>query len=209
MKKKILITDDHYVVRMGTGFILESKLNYPCSVDFADCYTDARNKVSQEEYDLLILDIDMPDSIFQAMVKELKSVSVQKNLKIAIFSVHDADVVIRYIQEGADGYINKNSGESEILNAVNCILDTGYYYSQQIMNKILNLSKNNNPLEKLSEREFQVFKLLAEGNGNIEISNILNLQMSTISTYKKKIFEKLKVKTVVDLVRIYDEMNWE
>ena len=76
-----------------------------------------------------------------------------------------------------------------------------------MMKKLVTHSSDSHSVERLSKREFQIFKLLAEGNGNIEISNILNLKMSTISTYKKKIFEKLQVKNVVDLVRIYDDMH--
>jgi len=68
--------------------------------------------------------------------------------------------------------------------------------------------KNNiNPIERLSEREFQVFKLFAEGNGNIEIANLLDIKMPTVSTYKKNIFEKLNIKTIVELIRINDSLH--
>jgi DNA-binding NarL/FixJ family response regulator len=76
-----------------------------------------------------------------------------------------------------------------------------------MMKKLVTHSTDVHSVERLSKREFQILKLLAEGNGNIEISNSLNLKMSTISTYKK-IFEKLKVKNVVDLVRIYDDLHY-
>ncbi len=204
--KKILITDDHYVVRMGTAFLLESKLDFLCKVDVANSFMETINKINEEIYDLLILDIDMPDSIYKDMIKQVKTIN--KNLKILMFSVHDEkQIAHQYINEGADGYINKTSEEAEILKAVNSIFSNGYYYSQDIMKELIDGSKSTNSLEKLSEREMQVFRLLAEGNGNIEISNILDIQMSTISTYKKKIFEKLNVKTVVDLVRIYDQIH--
>lgn len=203
MEKKILITDDHYIISTGIAFLLNSKLPTSCSIDFADSFREAKDKISKEKYDLLILDIDMPDSIFKAMIKEIKN--IQEDIKIMIFSMYEEDVAIQYIYEGADGYLNKNSVETEIVSAVQSILENGNFYTQKIMNMILNRSKN--PVESLSEREFEVFKLLVEGNGNIEISNILDLQMSTVSTYKRKVFEKLKVKTVVELVRIYDGLH--
>ncbi|ASW76220.1 LuxR family transcriptional regulator [Chryseobacterium piperi] len=203
--KRILIADDHYIVRTGTALLLESKLQYPCEIDFAENYIETKDKVSKKQYDLVILDIDMPDSVFKAMVKELKKKQAQ--LKIMIFSIYDESVGIQYIEEGAEGFLNKGASELEILRGITAIFEEGYYYPSKMVSKLLAHSKDTHTVEKLSKREFQIFKLLAEGNGNIEISNILDLRMSTISTYKKKIFEKLQVKNVVDLVRIYDDMH--
>ena len=203
--KNILIADGHYVVRTGTALLLESKLKYHCNIDFAENYIETKEKVAKKLYDLLIIDIDIPESIFKAMVKELKR--KQKLLKILIFSTYDENVGIQYIEEGAAGYLNKGASEFEILASVSTILEEGYYYTVNMMKKLVTHSTESHSVERLSKREFQIFKLLAEGNGNIEISNILNLKMSTISTYKKKIFEKLQVKNVVDLVRIYDDMH--
>ena len=203
--KNILIADGHYVVRMGTSLILETKLEYQCTIDFAGTYLEAKEKVSEKIYDLLIIDIDIPQSIFKAMVKELKK--KQKQLRILIFSNYDENVGIQYVEEGAAGYLNKGATEEEILASVKAIFEEGYYYTVDMMKKLVMQSTDIHSVERLSKREFQIFKLLAEGNGNIEISNSLNLKMSTISTYKKKIFEKLQVKNVVDLVRIYDDMH--
>lgn len=203
--KNILIADGHYVVRTGTALLLETKLKYPCKIDFAENYTETKEKVSKEIYDLLILDIDIPQSIFKAMIKELKK--KQKLLKILIFSTYDEHIGIQYIEEGAAGYLYKGASEQEILEGVSSIFDEGYYYTLDMMKKLVNHSNEIKSVERLSKREFQIFKLLAEGQGNIEISNNLDLKMSTISTYKKKIFEKLQVKNVVDLVRIYDDLH--
>ncbi len=203
--KNILIADGHYVVRTGTALVLETKLQYPCKIDFAETYLETKEKVSKKMYDLLIIDIDIPESIFKAMVKELRK--RQKHLKILIFSTYDENVGIQYIEEGAAGYLNKGATEAEILTSVNSVFEEGYYYTMNMMKKLVTHSGESHSVERLSKREFQIFKLLAEGNGNIEISNSLNLKMSTISTYKKKIFEKLQVKNVVDLVRIYDDMH--
>uniref|UniRef100_A0AAU6WPU1 Response regulatory domain-containing protein n=1 Tax=Chryseobacterium endophyticum TaxID=1854762 RepID=A0AAU6WPU1_9FLAO len=70
--KNILIADGHYVVRTGTALVLETKLQYPCDIDFAETYTETKDKVSRKAYDLLIIDIDIPQSIFKAMIKDLK-----------------------------------------------------------------------------------------------------------------------------------------
>lgn len=203
--KHILIADGHYVVRTGTALLLETKLKYPCTIDFAETYLETKEKVSKKIYDLLILDIDIPQSIFKAMIKDIKK--KQKQLKILIFSTYDENIGIQYIEEGASGYLYKGATESEILESVSSIFEEGYYYTVNMMKKLVTHSSEAHSVDKLSKREFQIFKLLAEGHGNIEISNNLDLKMSTISTYKKKIFEKLKVKSIVDLVRIYDDMH--
>ncbi|WP_294286833.1 response regulator transcription factor [uncultured Chryseobacterium sp.] len=203
--KNILIADGHYVVRTGTALVLETKLQYSCTIDFAETYPETKEKVSKKAYDLLIIDIDIPQSIFKAMIKELKK--KQKQLKILIFSTYDDNVGIQYIEEGAAGYLSKGASEAEILAAITAVFEEGYYYTIDMMKKLVRQSADSHSVDRLSKREFQIFKLLAEGNGNIEISNSLNLKMSTISTYKKKIFEKLQVKNIVDLVRIYDDMH--
>lgn len=203
--KNILIADGHYVVRTGTALVLKSKLQYHCTIDFAETYPETKDMVSEKIYDLLIIDIDIPGSIFKAMVKDLKK--KQKHLKILFFSTYDDNVGIQYIEEGAAGYLNKGASETEIITAVNSMFEEGYYYTVNMMKKLVTHTAGSHSVNRLSKREFQIFKLLAQGNGNIEISNILNLKMSTISTYKKKIFEKLQVKNVVDLVRIYDDMH--
>ncbi|WP_294304141.1 LuxR family transcriptional regulator [uncultured Chryseobacterium sp.] len=203
--KNILIADGHYVVRKGTALVLETKLQYPCDIDFAETYTETKEKVSRKAYDLLIIDVDIPQSIFKAMIKDLKK--KQKQLKILIFSTYDENVGIQYIEEGAAGYLDKGASETEILAAITSVFEEGYYYTMDMMKKLVTQSADSHSVERLSKREFQIFKLLAEGNGNIEISNTLNLKMSTISTYKKKIFEKLQVKNIVDLIRIYDDMH--
>lgn len=201
--KKILITDDHYVVRKGIAFLLEANLQHDCTIEYAESFSETLEKVSQDSFDLLILDIHMPDSGFKTMVKQIKQ--IQDSLKILIFSADDEKIAFQYIEEGADGYINKNSEESQILKAVTYIFNDGFYYSKEIID-MMN-SKTIKPIKKLSERELEVFKLLVEGNGNIEIANALDIQMSTISTHKKKIFEKLNVKTIVDLIRINDDLH--
>jgi len=203
--KNILIADGHYVVRTGTALVLKSKLQYNCDIDFAETYSETKDMISEKIYDLLIIDIDIPGSIFKAMVKDLKK--KQKHLKILFFSTYDDNVGIQYVEEGAAGYLSKGASEAEIIAAVTAMFEEGYYYTINMMKKLVTHSTDSHSVERLSKREFQIFKLLAQGNGNIEISNILNLKMSTISTYKKKIFEKLQVKNVVDLVRIYDDMH--
>ncbi len=204
MTRKIIIADDHFVVRLGTTLILESHYK-DVKISYAESYTELTDKLYAAQFDLLILDINMPESKYLSMIGEIKT--IQPDLKILVFSVYDNDIAVQYIIEGADGYINKLSDENNILEAVQQIFETGNYYSPEIVKKLVSSAKKDtpiNPLETLSEREKEIFDLLVKGYGNIEVSNELNLHLSTVSTYKARIYKKLNIKNTVDLVRLGD-----
>ncbi|CEJ71633.1 response regulator transcription factor [Chryseobacterium oranimense] len=203
MNERILIADDHYVVRAGTALVLESV--YPkTNIDFAENYDQVKEHISNHDYDLLLLDIDMPGTQYKKMVSELKG--IQKNLKILVFSGHGKDVAIQYIREGAEGYLNKQSSKEEIREAVKSVIQKGYYYPSELIGLIVQ-NKKGNPVEKLSTREYEIFQLLAKGSGNLEIGNKLDIQMSTVSTYKKRIFKKLNVSNIAELIKVYETMH--
>ncbi|KFE97225.1 response regulator [Chryseobacterium luteum] len=203
MNGRILIADDHYVVRAGTALVLESA--YPkFKIDFAENYDQVKEHISQDEYDLLFLDIDMPGTQYKKMISELKS--IQKDLKILVFSGHDKNVAIQYIREGAEGYLSKQSSETEIREAVKSVIQKGFHYPKELIGLIIQ-NKKSNPSEKLSSREYEIFKLLAKGLGNLEISNKLDIKMSTVSTYKKRIFKKLNVSNIAELIKVHEMIH--
>ncbi|MBB6369699.1 response regulator transcription factor [Chryseobacterium shigense] len=203
MNERILIADDHYVVRIGTALVLESE--YPSlTVDFAENYDQVKEHISNDDYDLLLLDIDMPGTRYKKMIPELKN--IQKNLKILVFSEHGKDIAIQYIREGAEGYLSKQSSKEEIGEAVKSVIQRGHYYPTELIGLIIQ-NKKSNPAEKLSSREYEIFKLLAEGTGNLEIGNKLDIQMSTVSTYKKRIFKKLNISNIAELIKVYETVH--
>lgn len=203
MNERILIADDHYVVRAGTALVLET--GFPdLKIDFAEDYEQVKKMLSSQPYGLLILDIDMPGTQYKKMISELKD--IQNDIKILVFSGYDKDVAIQYIREGAEGYLNKQSSEEEIKIAVRTVIEKGYFYPAELIGLIIQ-NKKSNPAEKLSSREYEIFKLLADGNGNLEIANKLNIQMSTVSTYKKRIFQKLDVANIAELIKVYEMMH--
>lgn len=204
MNKKILIADDHYVVRLGTRMILEEQFS-GIFIDFAENYEQVKQKLYAEKFDLLILDIDMEGSIFKFMVKELKS--IQEDIMILIFSTYKEDFAVEYIQEGAKGYLNKLSTDEVLVKAVKSIFEEGYYYPLKVIEQLSNQTEKIDIKKILSEREYEVFELLAEGNGNIEISNILQIHINTASTYKRRIYNKLGAKNFIDLLKIYRNHN--
>ncbi|MDV4042201.1 DNA-binding response regulator [Elizabethkingia anophelis] len=204
MIKKILIADDHHVVKAGTSLILQSKIK-DLVIDYAEYYWEVVSKITQEDYDLLILDIEMPGSKHKKMIGELKN--IRKDIKILIYTSYNQEIAIQYIREGAEGYLNKQAHENDILTAVENMLTYGNHYPPQLVSLIAKQSQCPPAIEKLSERELQIFNLLAEGNGNLEISNILNLGISTVSTYKKRIYEKLDIYNIADLMAIKNNIH--
>lgn len=204
MNKKILIADDHSVVRLGTSIALEDRIDN-ITIDFAANYNELKEKLTHEKFDLLILDIEMEGSIYKLMISELKN--IQEDLLIMIFSSSDESVAIEYILEGAEGYVNKLSNDETLAKAVRSIFQNGQYYPSSLIKQFSERSDKKNPKEILSEREFQIFKLLSEGNGNLEIANLLKIQSGTMSTYKKRIYTKLGVKNLIELFKIYKNLD--
>ncbi|MEF9476658.1 response regulator transcription factor [Chryseobacterium sp. 1B4] len=204
MTKKILIADDHHVVRIGTAMILEKNFNY-VEVSFAETYDEAKQKIESEKYDLVILDIELPGSILKSMVKEIKAISPES--LILIFTSYKENIALQYIEEGANGFLNKQSDPENFVKAVETIFKDGYYYTSEMMNEILKGNQRKKNIENLSERELQVFNLLAKGNGNLEIANALNIEESTVGTYKRRVYQKLKISNLVELLEIYSEIH--
>lgn len=204
MEKRILIADDHFVVRAGTALILRSA--YPgLIIDSAENYERVKEFLKTNHYDLLLLDIDMPGTKYTEMISELKN--IQKDLKILIFSAYDQNIAIQYIRKGAEGYLNKLGTEEDIKNAIKTILETGYFYPPELIPFIIKNFDEENSIKELSSREYQVFELLAKGNGNLEISNHLSLRINTISTFKKRIFQKLKINNIAELIELYKNLH--
>lgn len=205
MNKKVLIADDHYVVRVGTAMVLENQ--FPnISIDYAENYDEVKTKLYTEKFDLLILDIDMEGSTFKYMIKELKK--IQDDIMIIIFTSYKESAAVEYIQEGAEGYINKLSSEKNVIKAVQAVFEDGYYYSPKLVEELTARSQKKEIADVLSEREFQVFKLLIEGNGNLEIANILEIHMTTASTYKRRIYAKLGVNNLIDLLKVSNSQSY-
>jgi DNA-binding NarL/FixJ family response regulator len=199
MTKNILIADDHDIVLVGTSIILESRIP-DVVTDLAEDYPKALEKISRKKYDLVILDINMPESKNKKMITEIKA--ADPNIKILIFSAYEEEIAVQYIKEGANGYISKLSKSDEISDAVKKIFSDGYYYPSNVVDQLFQKSPLDS-IKNLSAREYEIFILMVKGYGNLEISNTMNIQMPTISTYKKRIHNKLKTNNLADLIKLY------
>lgn len=206
MQKEILIVDDHLVVRTGVSIILEEKLKN-IAISTTENYSETLNILKEQKFDLIILDVNIPGGRNTSMVEEIKH--IQPNVKILIFSVYEEEThACPYIIAGANGYLNKLSDKKKLTGAVDSILKTGNYLTPDIIKELVKASSNKqsiNPLDKLSKREREISELLVQGDGNIEIANKLSIQLTTVSTHKNKIFTKLNIKNIVDLIGLFNK----
>ena len=209
LPKTILLADDHSVVRQGIAMILKEAYKDLTILHAAD-FEEALKVLRTNSVYLLVLDISIPEGKGVQMVELVKAVA--PDIKILIFSAYEEDLyAMRYLKAGAEGYLNKLSSETEFKQAFKSMLEEGTYMSDAIKQKIIKSTlkkESDNPLDILSNREIEIARLLVKGEGNLEIANRLNLQNSTVSTYKNRIFEKLSISNTVALVSLlqaYDD----
>jgi DNA-binding NarL/FixJ family response regulator len=209
MTKKILIVDDHLVVRNGVAMVLEKQIE-DVSISNAENFFAAIALLKDFSFDLIILDINIPGGKSTGMISEIRA--IQPFVKILVFSAHEEEqYALKYISSGANGYLNKLCSEEKMMFAINSIFETSTYISSEILAMLLETKQSHksvNPREVLSKRELQIAELLIEGNGNLEISNKLNIHMSTVSTYKARVFEKLKITNLVELINLYKTFEY-
>lgn len=201
---RILVADDHIIVRMGLIQIIR-QLNPHAHLSEVGDYKALRTIISKEKFDLAIIDVNMPNGTLQQAIDFIKV--IQPNLKILVFSSQDESVyALRYLKMGADGFLNKLSSKDEIDKALKAMVEKGRFISEEVKEILffdtLNKSQSVNPLETLSNRELEVANKLVKGLPLKELSQQLNLHTSTVSTYKNRVFDKLNIQSIPELVEI-------
>jgi two-component system invasion response regulator UvrY len=199
---QILIVDDHSVVRTGLGVMITNQLQ--TKADVAPDGKTAIKKIKEKNYDLVILDINIPDTDCGNLLSTV--LSLRPDIKVLIFSMNNESLfALHYLKMGAMGFLSKNALDEEIINALQQVLKGKKYMSPELIDLLGdNISgiKNVNPFHSLSERELRVTHHLLNGNNILEISQIMNLHTSTVGTYRTRIFEKLGIKNLVDLTEL-------
>lgn len=199
--KRILLADDHSFVRLGLIQILKDE--YPgVEIQEVEDGNSLVKAVMNEDFDLVISDLDMPGRSGMEALEQIKS--IKPGLPVLILSIFTSDLyAIRALKAGAAGYMNKNAAPQELINAIRRISQGKKYLTPEIAEKLLsnpNITKSN-PHELLSNREFEIFKLLANGKTISQIAASLSLALTTVSTHRGKIMEKLNLSTNSDLTR--------
>lgn len=198
--KKILIIDDHEIVRNGLKKILNE---HPDERTFGEASTasEALRLVAEQDWDVVVLDLTLGDRSGLEVLRELKQ--LRPRLPVLILSMHSEEQYARRMfKAGAAGYITKDSPRAELLKAINKVAEGGRYISDALAEALvigLERGSDRPPHELLSDREFEVMRLIASGKTVGEIAVLLSLSDKTISTYRARILEKMGMKTNAEL----------
>jgi len=198
--KRIIVADDHSFVRLGLVQILKDE--YP-SAEITQV-GDGESLVQQvtlHDWDIVISDLDMPGRSGLEALQQIKL--IKPDLPVLILSIYTEDLyAVRVLKAGASGYMNKNAAPEELITAVQRILTGRKYITPEIAEKLLLQSEFNKPShEELSNREFEIFKMLAAGKTTTQIADELFLALTTVSTHRHRILEKLGLNTNSELTR--------
>jgi DNA-binding NarL/FixJ family response regulator len=195
---KFLIADDHDIVRLGVKLLLQRKFS-DAQVEEVTDFSTITQRIKENDYDLFILDIHMQETSTIDFIKNL--LALKPKLKIIILSYLPEDVFgIHYIKAGAMSYINKKYDNKILSAAIDKVLNNGRYITEEINDQMRQIViGDNNLFAKLSDREIEVLNYILQGYSVSDISHKMNLHITTISTYKSRIFEKMNTNNIMVL----------
>jgi len=199
---RILLVDDHAVVRRGLIQILEDSLR---GAEIAEASTgqEALTRAAEGNWDIIVLDISLPDINGLEVLKRIKAENHQA--RVLVLSIYSEDQYgVRMMKAGAAGYLTKATAPENLVAAVKKVVSGGRYVSRALTEKVafdVLGDSENNPHERLSDREYQIFHLLASGESVSEVARELSLSVKTVSTHRQHILEKMNLQTNADLIR--------
>jgi DNA-binding NarL/FixJ family response regulator len=194
---RVLLADDHKIVRDGLRRILAAHGDIEVAAEAADG-DEVLRLVKAGDYDVAVLDMSMPGLAGVALVKRLKD--EKPKLRVLVLSMHaERQYAARVLKAGAAGYLNKDSAAEALVGAIRRIAAGGMHIGEAAAASLLGGDKAGH--EALSDREFEVLRLLVEGHGPTDIGERLHLSVKTVSTHKTRILEKLGLGSTAELVR--------
>ena len=196
-----LLADDHSIVRQGMEIVI-SDIVPEVKIYQTSSLHQVVELVESKGIEMAVIDAHFPDGNSLHILPQMKAVN--PNLKILIFTGLEEDLhALKFIKAGANGYLSKLSEEDEIRDALTAFIERGEYFSALVRNLLVQFVYNPNlisPLSQLTKREMEIAEMYADGYGNLEIANTLNIKQNTVSTIKKNIFEKLEIENLVELI---------
>jgi two-component system invasion response regulator UvrY len=198
---RVLLVDDHPVVRRGVAQIIVE--SYPHAVIRENCSsTDALGSARNDRWDLVILDLTLPDGSGLDVLKQIKK--AQADVPVMILSVHPGEQFARRCAAaGASGYLTKDAAGVELTTAIARVIRGGTYFGDQVAEEIASGSTpdgGEQSLERLSDREYEVLRLIGEGKTVSEIANVLTISVKTVSTYRTRLLTKMGMRTNAELM---------
>lgn len=202
----VLVADDHNIIHLGLTSLIK-KINPMANIHQAIDFPSVIKLVKQQPFDLIIMDIDMPGGNFQSTLELVKQIQPQVKV-IAFSSADEALFAPRFIVQGADGFLNKLSPEPQLRSAIESMLNSGNYFSPKVKDILIQNTLNSgkyyqNPLDVLTNREIEIATLLINGDSLKKINEKLFIHVSTISTHKTRIFKKLSITSIPELIDIF------
>lgn len=201
-----LLADDHSLIRQGIEILIED-IGFEGDILHASNLSQLLEIVKTHPIDIAIIDAHFPDGNSLNILPEIKKIN--PDIKIMMFTgIDENSQALKFINAGANGFISKLSDEQEIMQAILKMKEDGEYISPSVQSLLMNSIRNKsllNPLFSLTERELEIAKMYAKGLGNLEIANNLNIKQNTVSTIKKRIFDKLNIDNLVELIDLIKE----
>lgn len=202
MTIRVLIADDHAIVREGLKQVIRLQSTIECAAE-AGSGEEVLRLLREQAFDLLLLDMSMGELSGVALIKQVRA--LRPELPILILSMHDVpQLALHAIKAGANGYITKGSEPEKIFDAITRVAGGGRYMDAHLSEELTfaNVAtRGGAPHLGLSGREFEVYRLLANGRGNQYIAHALSISEKTVSTYKTRLLDKMGAGSVADLVR--------
>jgi two-component system, NarL family, invasion response regulator UvrY len=199
---KILIADDHEVVRQGLERILQNEFS-DAHIETVKDGMSLLEKVETSKWDLVITDLTMPTRTGLEALEEIKSRFPE--LPVLILTMHpEEQYAIRALRSGASGYLSKSMDAAELITAARQVMSGRKYITPSLAEKLsdfVNSPSNGLPHQTLSDREFEVLKMLASGQSLIRIGNLLAITPTSVSTYRARILKKLHLTSNAELTR--------
>jgi DNA-binding NarL/FixJ family response regulator len=199
---RIMIVDDHAVVRSGIKHILSETSDIKVTAEAASG-AEAIKLIAQKPVDMVLLDISMPEQSGLEMLKVFRT--NYPAVQVLILTMHpEEQYAVRTLKNGASGYLTKDSAPSELITAIRKISSGGKYITASLAERLagmLDISVERSQHEKLSDRELEVMLFVASGKSMTEIAYELNLSIKTVSTYKSRILEKMDLNGTADIIR--------
>ncbi|HUA37347.1 MAG TPA: response regulator transcription factor [Candidatus Sulfopaludibacter sp.] len=204
-RQRLLIVDDHPMMRTGLAQLIDNEPDLKVGAE-ADNARQAMDIAVSQPLDLILLDISLPDKNGLELIKDIRA--LKPGLPILVVSMHDESLYAeRVLRAGGRGYIMKQEGGKMLLHAIRQVLSGQIYVSEKMAAGILESFSGRHAeaavssVQQLSDREFEVFQLIGQGEGSREIAAHLHLSVKTVEVHRLNIKKKLKLKTATDLVR--------
>jgi DNA-binding NarL/FixJ family response regulator len=208
-KTKVVIVEDHPLFRERLALLINKELDMLVCGE-ADNIRQAMEIIQSTQPHAAVVDITLKGSSGLELIKDLKAQSI--DLPVLVLSMHDESLYAeRVIRAGAKGYITKDEASDKVMSAIRKVVAGEIYLSETMTSRVLkNLSGKTaeqvSPLERLTDRELEVFQLIGKGKTAKEIAETLNLGLTTIDTYRARIKEKLNLKNATELV--HEAAEW-